>query len=504
MAFYGCSGLTDVIIHDLAAWCCARFEDSSRNPLSNGGKLYLDGELIENLIIPASVTSIGDYAFSDCSSLKSVTIPESVTNVGKSAFSCCRGLKEVIIHDLAAWCSIRFWDYSSNPLSNGGKLYLDGELIENLVIPASVPSIVDYSFSACSSLTSVTIPSSVTSIGSNAFYQCSNLASVTIPVSITSIDESAFDGCSSLTSVEIPSSVTSIGDNAFSHCDALTSVTIPESVAGIGDRAFWCCSNLKSVTIQEGVTCIGKEAFILCYNLMNVTIPASVTSIEDGAFKDCRSLTSVTIPASVTTIGGSAFKDCTNLANVTILEGVARIGAWAFSGCNQLSNLIIPASVTSIGDGAFLFNARLDRITFDSVDLVFDGNPFDDRNTISIILPAGSVRTKQKLAAPLSKACMNMDEEDLAWIFLYQTAKNWRSDGLRAAKNKDISKILQKQLELLDSMKKPSSAAVSNVLYFCKALERDVSAEQLKTFALLLKKKNCTKQLAELEANLTR
>ena len=119
-----------------------------------------------NVMIPDSVTSIGDFAFEGCTSLTSVTIPDSVTSIGNSAFYVCSGL------------------------------------------------------------TSVTIGNSVTSIGDYAFAGCKSLTSVTIPDSVTSIGDSAFEGCTSLTSVTIPDSVTIIGDYAFIWCESLPSVTI--------------------------------------------------------------------------------------------------------------------------------------------------------------------------------------------------------------------------------------------------------------------------------------
>ena len=242
-AFASCSGLTSVHISDLEAWCSKiNFANSSSNPLDYAGHLYLNGEEIKDLVIPNSVTSIGDWAFSGCSGLTSVTIPNSVTSIGDTAFSGCSGLTSVHISDLEAWCSkINFANRYSNPLYYAGHLYLNGEEIKDLVIPNSVTSIGNYAFFDCDDLISVTIPNSVTSIGGGAFSSCSGLTSVTIPNSVTSIGNSAFSVCSGLTSVTIPNSVTSIGPSAFSYCKGLTSVTIPNSVTSIGGGAFSDC-----------------------------------------------------------------------------------------------------------------------------------------------------------------------------------------------------------------------------------------------------------------------
>ena len=186
--------------------------DGTELQVTYGGSNYNSylNEYQGNVVIPEEVTymnrtrkvtSIGSYAFYDCSGLTSVTIPNSVTSIG------------------------------------------------------------DFAFYYCSGLTSVTISNSVTSIGNSAFSSCSGLTSVTFPNSVTSIGNYAFSMCSGLTSVTIPNSVTSIGNHAFRYCFGLTSVTIPNSVTSIGDEAFYDCSGLTSVTIGSGVTSIGNNAF---------------------------------------------------------------------------------------------------------------------------------------------------------------------------------------------------------------------------------------------------
>ena len=114
-AFFGCTGLTEVHITDIGAWCNIKFDDC---PSLNDYKLYLNGEEVKDLVIPDTVTTIGDWAFSGCTGLTSVTIPNSVTSIGTSVFDGCTGL------------------------------------------------------------TSVTIPNSVTSIGRYAFYGCNNLKTI--------------------------------------------------------------------------------------------------------------------------------------------------------------------------------------------------------------------------------------------------------------------------------------------------------------------------------------
>ena len=257
-----------------------------------------------------------DYAFSGCRSLSEIVIPSSVTNIGDNVFSGCDSLSEI-------------------------------------VIPSSVTSIGKGAFSSCNSLSEIVISSSVTSIGDWAFYGCRSLSEIVIPSSVTSIGDRAFENCRSLSEIVIPSSVTSIGDYAFIDCRSLSEIVIPSSVTSIGDSAFWGCDSLSEIVIPSSVTSIGDGAFHGCPSLSEIVISSSVTSIGDGAFCGCRSLSEIVIPSSVTSIGDEAFSGCRYLSEIVIPSSVTSIGDGAFSRCRYLSKIIIPDSVTNIGNGAF-------------------------------------------------------------------------------------------------------------------------------------------------------
>ena len=179
-----------------------------------------DGDCPSVLEIPSEVeyngvtypvTSIGESAFDDCNELTTITIPNSISEIFGEAFFRCYSLTSVYITDLEAWCNIVFHDVTSNPLTNGASLYLNGELVIDLVIPDSVTTINSHAFVGCHSLTSATIPNSVTTIYPGTFCCCKNLQSVYIPNSVTSIGQGTFQSCESLPSINIPNSVTSIG-----------------------------------------------------------------------------------------------------------------------------------------------------------------------------------------------------------------------------------------------------------------------------------------------------
>ena len=221
----------------------------------------------QNTVIPNSVTSVGDYAFRNCSSMTSIEIPNSVTSIGKNAFSDCSSLASIII-------------------------------------PNSVESIGYRAFYSCSSLTSITVPNSVTSIGNSAFLDCSNLTVITIPNSVTSIEERVFSYCKSIESIVVESGNTTY--DSRNNCNAIIETATNTLISG--------CQN---TIIPNSVTSIGHSAFEGC-KFTSITIPNNVISIVDWSFAACDSLATVTIGNSVRSIGVYAFRDCFSLDTIYI------------------------------------------------------------------------------------------------------------------------------------------------------------------------------------------
>ena len=357
--FDGCQSLTSIEVDENNAY----YESIDGNLYYKNDKtliMYAKGKKDAIFVIPDSVTSINDFAFTECFSLTSVTMPDSVTSIGVYAFYNCSSLTSITIGD-------------------------------------SVTRICDWAFANCSSLASLEIPDSVTYIGEYAFYGCSSLTSIEIPDSVTSIGYRAFAYCTSLTSIVIPDSVTSIGESAFYECTSLTIYCEAESKPSGWDSSWnyssrpvvWGYSS--SPTASEGleftlnsdgqsysvtgigtctdndivipetyeglpVTSIGHGgAFQYCYSLTSIVIPDSVTSIGWYAFNYCSSLTSVAFGenSKLTSIGRCAFQDCSSLTSIEIPDSVTSIGEWAFCNCSSLTSIVIPYSVTSIGSEAF-------------------------------------------------------------------------------------------------------------------------------------------------------
>lgn len=281
--------------------------------ISTSGDVVIPEYVTDTGGVKHKVTSINEYTFGGCSEVTSITIPKSVTSIGNCVAPDCDKLVSIIVD-------------SENPVydsRNNSNAIIETEtnrLIQGCnttVIPETVTTIGQYSFSYCNLLATISVPDSVKSIEKRAFDSCENLTSITIPNSVTSIDSDAFEWCSSLTSICIPNSVSYLGGGLFYNCSSLTSVTLPENIESIPGGMFDGCQSLASITIPNSVTSIGSSSFHGCKQLTSIDISNSVTILGSFSIANCTGLTSISIPDDITSIGERAFGSCTNLSSVT-------------------------------------------------------------------------------------------------------------------------------------------------------------------------------------------
>lgn len=319
--------------------------------------------LISKVNIENGVTKVGNFSFWGRGRITNVVLPNTITSIGESAFRGCR-------------------------------------LIE-IEIPGSVTNVGDYAFYSCKDLSNVKIHNGVRSLGASAFYNCSKLTQITIPASVIRGAETAFHGCSNLVNIDvdpnnteyvsqdgallnkeknkllfcpsgkssynIPTSVTTIENVAFAD-GQLTSITIPANVTTLGDGAFKNCNQIKSITIPSSVTTLGDSVFAGCKQLKSITIPNSVTRVGRDIFSGCTALQTATLsggvsPRSLYSDYRNAFADCTSLTTVIIPDGVATLDR-TFSGCINLTSISIPVSLESIDSNTFANCTNLKTIAY--------------------------------------------------------------------------------------------------------------------------------------------
>lgn len=323
--FYRCNSLTSIII--------------SEGVTAIETNAFGDCTALTGITIPNSVTSVAGTAFTGCSSLTSISVGS-----GHTSFSSANGdlynKEGTTLFIYAPGKQESAFEVASTVTAIGDYAFSYCTSLESITIPSSLTSIGSNAFSYCTSLATVTIENGVSSIEDNAFRECTALESITIPESVTSIGESSFYKCTSLASVSLSANITSIGSSAFSQCSSLESIVIPNGVASILEGTFWGCTSLATVTIPNGVTYIGIDAFRACYALEAIELPDSINSIGNRAFANCTSLEYIEIPNGTSGFR-ELFPGCSSLKSVVFPESTTFLNGGMFTNCTALESIII-------------------------------------------------------------------------------------------------------------------------------------------------------------------
>jgi len=243
--------------------------------------------LLTNVSLPESVTSLGSMAFYANKKLEELHLPDGITEMGTEVANASTKIYCGTYSDTAK-------NMTDHPFADPDAPHLflqyraDGGL-----------AVVDYT----GAQSSVRIPEGVTEIAREAFQGAIYTNSITIPESVTTIGAAAFESCRNLKSITLPNSITSIGGSAFLGCTALRDVKLPAGNVTYGSNIFGDCTGLRSVVFPEGNTMIGDTMFRYCTALSSVTIPDSLTSIGHNAFHGCKSLTGITLLDNITSLG---------------------------------------------------------------------------------------------------------------------------------------------------------------------------------------------------------
>lgn len=294
-----------------------------------------------------------DDGYQPNTTLKEVMLPASLVTIGKSAFLNCRALDYVDTGNAET-----ITEYAFEGCSN----------LREVILSEKLKTVGNCAFRNCVSLSLIDIPGSVETLGRWVFENCGNLQSVVLHEGVQFLSESTFYGCG-IRSVSIPSTVTAIPNWTFQDCKYLEHVNWHDGITSIGEAAFNRCTSLRNIRIPAGVTsiaddtfsdCIGVNAFDKCYALTleetnqdnPYNLPVSLTTLGECAFQNCTGITRVCLPEGVTVVPRYAFNGCTKLNGVVLSKQTVTIEDWAFAG-TALTGISLPATVTSLGDNVF-------------------------------------------------------------------------------------------------------------------------------------------------------
>ena len=343
-----------------------------RNDLSCA---FMGNETLVEIRLPRSVSAIGEYVLSECSSLKNVVIPEGVKSVGKWAISTC-----TVVESIALPASVE-------DIGPYAFYYSKGLVSMDL---SSVRFIGEGAFNE-SGIQSVSLGNGLEHIGEGAFSD-SRLASIhNIPASIDTIPRKAFYR-TPLADFTLGENVKYIGDQAFYECKQLTNLSIPAALEEIGQEAFYDCPFVNSIPIEDNIRYIGRIAYqsFLPQETTKVSVKEGTISLSAQLFQGTL-LTEVILPSSLKNIGSHCFYG-TKLITVDLPEGLKKIGNDAFNNISTLSSVTIPESVESIDNFAFSYCKGLVRITYNAIDATCTSNWLEKNDNIERIILGDKVK----------------------------------------------------------------------------------------------------------------
>ena len=387
------------------------------------------------IVLPASVTKVGDYAFKG-TKIVSFKAGSGLTKIGYEAFRGIKALTSVTFSkalsriEASAFreSGIKKASFSGSEMYMGGSCFQDCKSMTLVTMPGNVyftesgytansqfkgctalktvtfkegmTEIPRYMFEGCSKLTcDIVLPDSCVSVGYQAFYGTA-IASFTAGADLEEIAESAFDGVTALESVALSKALRKLGDYAFRK-SGVTSISFKTNTLQMGDRCFQDCKNLTSVTLPGKLTYADQYSyaqFTGCTGLKKVTFKSGITEIPKSMFEGCTSLAgTVTIPDTVTSISSYAFYNTGKITEVVLGKGVQTIGQFAFSS-SKLKKVTFNASSVTLGGYCFskcsnLTNVDLPQKVTYAVDSYSNGYEFANCGSLESVT-FGSKMTK--------------------------------------------------------------------------------------------------------------
>lgn len=398
--FYSNDGIRLLSI-DTKSFSCCKYK------VKEGTKIICDfafaGCSASNIIIPDSVSIIGERAFQNSNSLREVVLGNSIKTIKRFAFKSCKYLQELrlpesleIIEEMAfsytgikemilpqsirkitgnpiTYNNVKFISQSPNFIIEDENLFTQDRHVlisfqsheSSFIIPKTATAISSYAFWFCLNLQHITIPSTIKYIGKNPFAhtktKIENLSNEFVIKNdlLLTKDEKILIGCySNKEIINISHSVNIIKGSAFAENEVLE-IILPDSVVKIEDNAFENCKHLQKIELPNSIKHLGNALFYGCSLLKDVKLPQYLNYCGDFIFSGCSSLQTMEIPSSMKSITQSMFSGCLLLENISIPSSVTRINRAAFYQCKSLREVIIPKSVQYIDRQAFRYCRNL-------------------------------------------------------------------------------------------------------------------------------------------------
>lgn len=315
---------------------------------------------LTSIVLPNSVTEVQESAFNDCKQLASCDLGRGIKHIGKNCFWDCTALKSLkwsdCLETIGRGC---FISWGSGSSSDVGKIPLQ----DTLVFPATFRS-MDEIFS-CYTNVKVVIWNARRPQGSGMgplYNYYHSYDEIIVGDEVEVIPANLFRDQRKIDTIMLPESVESIGQNAFNGCTKLAYVNIPENVQTIGKAAFYNCSALTSLELPEGISEIYGSTFYGCKSLKRINLPEGVTAIDESAFSGCTVLDSLVLPSSLRTISESAFANMSAQKELVIPDKVITVSGHAFENWKNLEKLTIGKGVMLFGDQTFAGDSAIKEI----------------------------------------------------------------------------------------------------------------------------------------------
>ncbi len=309
-----------------------------------GQSAFAECTNITSIILSEGIETIKPMAFIGATNLKAITIPSTLKSVDGTRTVFPSSLEGVFIDDLSAWCNIDFEVSSSNPARKAGKLYLYGEIIEDLVIPEDVTTIKQLAFQQVNSIKSVTFPEGIEEIGQYAFSYCDNLTEINIPDVPVKIRQGAFmDSAYYKDEKSWENDALYIDNHLIENNDTSANISVKDGTLTIADYAFYATSSLNTT-------------------LDTLNLPDSLVRIGDYSFYGAFALNVINFGSGLKHIGNHAFEGTCFLGELILNEGLEYIGDYAFAN-SDLYLIHIPSTLKEFNPTSFFYTEYLEIIT---------------------------------------------------------------------------------------------------------------------------------------------